>query len=227
MITASTTCYLFARTLRRENSDLARLATIECGNRPLGVVGQCVVREVCQPLPGTCLAGLPVLGKRSIPAYRGQEPQIVMTTPLLEGLDGVQKMSKSLGNYVGITEAPGEMFGKIMSISDDLMWRYFEVLSFRPLGEIEALMSLAAYAFERPEDPDPEIVEGGPADDLVVSPAHPYTRALLSSIADVGELGTEPRQVDADPSQEVTGGCPFAPRCDRARPGYNCLKWHR
>jgi oligopeptide/dipeptide ABC transporter ATP-binding protein len=57
------------------------------------------------------------------------------------------------------------------------------------------------------------IVEGGPADDLVVSPAHPYTRALLSSIADVGELGTEPRQVDADPSQEVTGGCPFAPRC--------------
>jgi tyrosyl-tRNA synthetase len=69
----------------------------------------------------------------------GQEPQVVMTTPLLEGLDGVQKMSKSLDNYVGITESPGEMFGKIMSISDDLMWRYFEVLSFRSLEDIAAL----------------------------------------------------------------------------------------
>jgi tyrosyl-tRNA synthetase len=74
----------------------------------------------------------------------GQEPQIVITTPLLEGLDGVQKMSKSLGNYVGITEAPGEMFGKIMSISDDLMWRYFEVLSFRSLDDIAALKSKVA-----------------------------------------------------------------------------------
>ena len=69
----------------------------------------------------------------------GQDPQIVMTTPLLEGLDGVQKMSKSLGNYVGITDAPGEMFGKIMSISDELMWRYFELLSFRGLDDIEGL----------------------------------------------------------------------------------------
>jgi tyrosyl-tRNA synthetase len=69
----------------------------------------------------------------------GQEPQIVMTTPLLEGLDGVNKMSKSLDNYIGITEPPGEMFGKIMSISDDLMWRYFEVLSFRSLEDIEKL----------------------------------------------------------------------------------------
>jgi tyrosyl-tRNA synthetase len=69
----------------------------------------------------------------------GQEPQVVLTTPLLEGLDGVQKMSKSLGNYIGITESPGEMFGKIMSVSDDLMWRYFEVLSFRKLEEIAQL----------------------------------------------------------------------------------------
>ena len=64
------------------------------------------------------------------------EPQIALTVPLLEGLDGVQKMSKSYGNYIGITESPNEMFGKIMSISDELMWRYFELLSFRPLGEI-------------------------------------------------------------------------------------------
>jgi tyrosyl-tRNA synthetase len=69
----------------------------------------------------------------------GQEPQIVMTVPLLEGLDGVNKMSKSLGNYVGINEPADTQFGKLMSISDELMWRYFELLSFRPLGEIAAL----------------------------------------------------------------------------------------
>jgi len=76
---------------------------------------------------------------RQLQQNYGQDPQIVITTPLLEGLDGVQKMSKSLNNYIGITEPPGEMFGKVMSISDDLMWRYFEVLSFRPLQEIAAL----------------------------------------------------------------------------------------
>ena len=76
---------------------------------------------------------------RQLQQSNGMEPQIVMTTPLLEGLDGVNKMSKSLGNYIGITEPAGEMFGKIMSISDDLMWRYFEVLSFRPLSDISEL----------------------------------------------------------------------------------------
>jgi tyrosyl-tRNA synthetase len=69
----------------------------------------------------------------------GQPPQIVITMPLLEGLDGVNKMSKSLGNYVGITDVPGEMFGKLMSISDELMWRYFELLSFRLPAELAAL----------------------------------------------------------------------------------------
>jgi tyrosyl-tRNA synthetase len=69
----------------------------------------------------------------------GQEPQIVMTMPLLEGLDGVNKMSKSLGNYVGINEPADAQFGKLMSISDDLMWRYFELLSFRPLAQIAEL----------------------------------------------------------------------------------------
>jgi tyrosyl-tRNA synthetase len=63
----------------------------------------------------------------------GQEPQVILTMPLLEGLDGVNKMSKSLGNYVGITEPPGEIFGKLMSVSDVLMWRYIELLSFQPL----------------------------------------------------------------------------------------------
>ena len=69
----------------------------------------------------------------------GQKPQVVLTMPILEGLDGVQKMSKSLNNYIGITDPANEMFGKIMSISDDLMWRYFELLSFRSLNEIEKL----------------------------------------------------------------------------------------
>ena len=68
----------------------------------------------------------------------GQEPQVVVTMPILEGLDGTQKMSKSLGNYIGITDSPDEMFGKLMSISDELMWRYFELLSFRSMDEIEA-----------------------------------------------------------------------------------------
>ena len=74
---------------------------------------------------------------RELQKHFRQKPQIVLMMPLLEGLDGVQKMSKSLGNYIGITEAPQEMFGKIMSVSDDLMWRYFELLSFRSLSEIE------------------------------------------------------------------------------------------
>jgi tyrosyl-tRNA synthetase len=76
---------------------------------------------------------------RHIQQQYGLEPQIVLTVPLLEGLDGVQKMSKSLGNYIGITEAADDMFGKIMSISDKLMWRYFELLSFRPLKDIDGL----------------------------------------------------------------------------------------
>jgi len=67
----------------------------------------------------------------------GQKPQTVLTMPILEGLDGVQKMSKSLNNYIGINDAPDDMFGKLMSISDELMWRYFELLSFRPMSEIE------------------------------------------------------------------------------------------
>ena len=74
------------------------------------------------------------VGRDIMPAY-GIEPQIVMTTPLLEGLDGVEKMSKSSGNYIGITDPPGEMFGKLMSISDDLMWRYYPLLT--TMGEAE------------------------------------------------------------------------------------------
>jgi len=76
---------------------------------------------------------------RELQRHYGQEPQCILTLPLLEGLDGVNKMSKSLDNYVGITEPPDEMFGKLMSISDKLMWRYFELLSFRSEAEIANL----------------------------------------------------------------------------------------
>jgi tyrosyl-tRNA synthetase len=75
---------------------------------------------------------------RQLQETYGQDPQVVITLPILEGLDGVQKMSKSLGNYIGITDAPEDMFGKVMSISDDLMWRYLELLSQRTMEEIES-----------------------------------------------------------------------------------------
>ncbi len=76
---------------------------------------------------------------RELQKQEGQEAQIALTMPILEGLDGVRKMSKSLDNYVGIAEDPDEMYGKLMSISDELMWRYYELLSFRPLIEIQRL----------------------------------------------------------------------------------------
>ncbi|MGY6631599.1 MAG: tyrosine--tRNA ligase [Wenzhouxiangella sp.] len=81
---------------------------------------------------------------RQLQSQSQQAPQVVITWPLLEGTDGVQKMSKSLGNYIGITEPADEMFGKLMSISDDLMWRYFDLLSFRPGGELAGLKQAVA-----------------------------------------------------------------------------------
>jgi tyrosyl-tRNA synthetase len=91
-----------------------------------------------------------LLGRQLQQAY-GQPQQVVMTMPLLEGLDGVNKMSKSLGNYVGIAEPPAEMFGKLMSISDELMWRYFDLLSARSVSELEALKA-GVLAGENPRD---------------------------------------------------------------------------
>lgn len=95
---------------------------------------------------------------RQLQGVYGQKPQCVLTMPILEGLDGVQKMSKSLGNYIGINEAPDDMFGKIMSISDELMWRYFELLSFRPVSEIEGLMQKIAEG-ANPRDTKFELAE--------------------------------------------------------------------
>src|SRR5215204_6291287 len=89
---------------------------------------------------------------RNLQREYNQEPQVVLITPLLEGTDGVQKMSKSLGNYIGIDEPPSEMFGKLMSISDDLMWRYYELLTDLPVADIKALRDNAARGSINPRD---------------------------------------------------------------------------
>ena len=88
---------------------------------------------------------------RELQKEQGQKQQSIVMVPLLEGLDGVQKMSKSLNNYIGITDAPNDMFGNVMSISDDLMWRYYDLLSFRPLEEIAELKTRVANG-ENPRD---------------------------------------------------------------------------
>ena len=90
------------------------------------------------------------VGRDLMPSYQ-LEPQVVMTTPLLEGLDGVEKMSKSLGNYVGVTETAGEMFGKLMSISDDLMWRYYLLLTDVSTAEVESLRKQVAAGSVHPK----------------------------------------------------------------------------
>ncbi|MBT8071330.1 MAG: tyrosine--tRNA ligase, partial [Gammaproteobacteria bacterium] len=88
---------------------------------------------------------------RHLQQHYGQEPQVIITLPLLEGLDGVQKMSKSLNNYIGITETPDDMFGKLMSISDEMMWRYFDLLSFKGNEELASLKQRVADG-ENPRD---------------------------------------------------------------------------
>ena len=98
---------------------------------------------------------------RELQKNYGQDPQVVLTMPILEGLDGVQKMSKSLNNYIGISEAPEEMFGKIMSISDDLMWRYFELLSFKPISVV------ASYKQAIGEGKNPRDVKFDLAEEIV------------------------------------------------------------
>lgn len=89
--------------------------------------------------------------------YGVKEPQLIMTTPLLEGLDGVQKMSKSLGNYIGITESADEMFGKVMSVSDDLMWRYYELLTDLAPAEIEVMKTACEQGERNPRDVKAEL----------------------------------------------------------------------
>ena len=88
---------------------------------------------------------------RILQKHYGQKPQAILTVPILEGLDGVQKMSKSLGNYIGVSDFPGEMYTKLLSMPDELLWRYFELLSFRPMAEIEEYRAAVA-AGANPQD---------------------------------------------------------------------------
>jgi tyrosyl-tRNA synthetase len=107
--------------------------------------------------------------------YGIKDPQLVMTTPLLEGLDGVRKMSKSYGNYIGITEAPRDMFGKVMSVSDDLMWRYYELLTDLPPTEITALKDATARGERHPRDIKAELGR------RIVADFHSETEAQAAS----------------------------------------------
>ena len=118
---------------------------------PLSQAYDSVALEADVELGGTDQKFNLLVGRAIQPEY-GQEPQVIMTMPILEGLDGVQKMSKSLGNYVGINEPPAEMFGKLMSISDDLMWRYYLLLTDMAPAQIEALRKSVAAGKDHPLD---------------------------------------------------------------------------
>jgi tyrosyl-tRNA synthetase len=140
---------------------------------------------------------------RHLQEASGQVPQVVLTMPILEGLDGVQKMSKSLGNYIGITEPPEEMFGKLMSISDALMWRYFELLSFEPAATI------AEWRRQTEEGLNPRDVKFRLALELVgrfhgMKAAEDAKAAFIARFRD----GAIPEDM---PEFEFTGdGCPLA-----------------
>lgn len=119
---------------------------------PLGQGYDSVALEADIELGGTDQKFNLLMARQVQQAYGVKDPQLIMTTPLLEGLDGVQKMSKSLGNYIGITEAPGDMFGKVMSISDDLMWRYYELVTDLTPAEIAGLTEAVSRGERHPRD---------------------------------------------------------------------------
>jgi len=148
-----------------------------------------------------------LVGRQLQESY-GQEPQCVLTMPLLEGLDGVNKMSKSLGNYVGIAEDADAQFGKLMSISDELMWRYFELLSFRPLAEIAALRGAIAEG-RNPRD---------------VNSSSPARSSRASTVKPRRAARTKP----SSPASR-TRPCPATCRCRRCPRATNAARasWRR
>jgi tyrosyl-tRNA synthetase len=136
------------------------------------------------------------VGRDIMPAY-DLPPQIVMTTPLLEGLDGVEKMSKSLGNYIGVTDAPREMFGKLMSISDTLMWRYYRLLTDLTDADVDALQGQVERGELHPRDAKVDLAR------RIVAEFH-HTEAADAAVAEFervhsrGELPSELREVRVD-----------------------------
>lgn len=145
-----------------------------------------------------------LVGRQLQEAY-GLKPQIVITVPILEGLDGVQKMSKSLGNYIGISESPDEMFGKLMSISDELMWRYFELLSFRPMSEIEGLQKQVEGGMN-PRDVKFQLAEE------IIDRFHNREAAVSAREAFVARFqkGALPDDIPEKSLDPVDGGLPIA-----------------
>lgn len=145
-----------------------------------------------------------LVGRQLQEAY-GLKPQIVITVPILEGLDGVQKMSKSLGNYIGISESPNEMFGKLMSISDELMWRYFELLSFRPMSEIEGLQKQVEGGMN-PRDVKFQLAEE------IIERFHNREAAVSAREAFVARFqkGALPDDIPEKSLDPVDGGLPIA-----------------
>jgi tyrosyl-tRNA synthetase len=138
---------------------------------------------------------------RELQKHYGQQPQVILTMPLLEGLDGVNKMSKSLGNYVGITEPPSEMFGKLMSISDDLMWRYIELLSFAPLATIRSWKQQVA------EGRNPRDVKVAFAQEVVERfHGHDAAHAALADFEARFRAGAIPDKVQEVSVQAAAGG---------------------
>jgi tyrosyl-tRNA synthetase len=142
---------------------------------------------------------------RDLQREYGQAPQVLITTPVLEGLDGVQKMSKSLGNFIGIREPADEMFGKLMSISDTLMWRYFELLSFRGLEEIEQLRRAVD------DGVNPRDIKAQLAEELVAR-FHDASAATAAHEAFVARFrqGAMPAQMPEHTVDAEGGGCPLA-----------------
>ena len=144
------------------------------------------------------------VGRDIMPAY-GLAPQIVMTTPLLEGLDGVEKMSKSLGNYVGVTDAPDEMFGKLMSVSDELMWRYYLLLTDRTSAEVDALKQRVAAGTLHPRQAKVDLARS------IVTEFHDEAAADAAAaefdrVHARGELPSDLKMVSVDFAGEPTRG---------------------
>ena len=137
------------------------------------------------------------VGRDIMPAY-GLEAQVVMTVPLLEGLDGVEKMSKSLGNYVGITEPADEMFGKVMSISDELMWRYYELLTDRTASELAELHQHAAAGTAHPRQLKSDLARS------VVGDFHGVAAARAAAEAFDARFTRRELNVEALPEIELT-----------------------
>jgi tyrosyl-tRNA synthetase len=183
----------------------------------------------------SAMSGSLLLSGREVMPHYGLEPQVVMTFPLLVGTDGEEKMSKSKGNYIGITEAPKVMFRKIMGISDTLMWRYWELLTDASLAEIAAMKSRdpmevkmelagrivtdfhsAAEAKQAGEDFDREVRQGGEPADIVTVDYGSVREIRVPQM--LVELGTAPTRTEAE--RLIKSG---ALEIDGVR--YTALKW--